>query len=453
MIVSFSVSNFCSFGDEQTFSLVANDKLPHTHPGHLVPIPDSDQKVLRTSVLYGANGAGKSNLFKALRYLRQIAIRPPNSSTGTGRQAFRFSNTATEPSTLDLQFLHNGRLYRFGCKVDERHILEEWLVQVVGSAERILYERVTDLNGDVTIEVTGLEQPSTKLNALATVGGPANQSFLATIHANLKPADIGPELSGILDWFGNKLCLIGPDDVYGQMGKRFAEDKDLLDFAGDFLRSSSTGVDRLQVVQTEVNPKELQGLFPDRHDLPKETLEKGRPLRLDLADGYELRKEGDRFYRTRIEAVHRQEEGQFISLPLNEESDGTRRLLHLVPALHHLRSASATFFIDEIERSLHPLLAARFLTSFLEAGAKGASQVIITTHESSLLDQDLLRRDEVWFAEKNQQAMTQLYSLTDFPVRQDQPLRKHYLQGRFGAVPFLGNVERLFPEPEKDFVA
>lgn len=453
MIVSFSVSNFRSFGEEQTLSLVADGKLPDTHPGHLVSLPGSDEKVLRTSVLYGANGAGKSNLFKALRYLREIAIRPPNRSTGTGRQAFRLSDTATEPSTLDLQFLHDGRLYRFGCKVDERHILEEWLVQVAGSTERVLYERVTDLFGDVTIAVTGLEQPSTKLHALATVGGPANQSFLATIRANLKPGDIGPELWGILDWFANKLILIGPDDVYGPMGQRFAEDKDLLDFAGDFLRSSSTGVDHLQVVRDEINPKELQGLFPELHDLPKETLEKGKPLRLDLGDGHELRKEGDRFYRTRIEALHRREDGQLIPLPLNEESDGTRRLLHLVPALHHLRSTSATFFIDEIDRSLHPLLAARFLASFLEAGATGASQVIITTHESSLLDQDLLRRDEIWFAEKNQLAMTQLYSLTDFPVRQDQPLRKHYLQGRFGAVPFLGNVERLFPESEKDFVA
>jgi AAA15 family ATPase/GTPase len=101
------------------------------------------------------------------------------------------------------------------------------------------------------------------------------------------------------------------------------------------------------------------------------------------------------------------------------------------------------FVIDEIDRSLHPMLVRTFLESFLKLCEGEQRQIIVTTHESSLLDQDLLRRDEIWFAEKDSSSATRLYSLTDFKVRNDLELRKHYLQGRFGAVPFFGGIERL----------
>jgi len=134
-----------------------------------------------------------------------------------------------------------------------------------------------------------------------------------------------------------------------------------------------------------------------------------------------------------------------VPLELSQESDGTQRLLQLIPALHHLRTSSAVYFIDEIDRSLHPMLVRAFLESFLKSGG-GQGQIIVTTHESSLLDQDLLRRDEIWFAEKDYSGATKLYSLIDFKVRNDLEIRKHYLQGRFGAVPFLGSIDRLVEE-------
>jgi AAA15 family ATPase/GTPase len=134
-----------------------------------------------------------------------------------------------------------------------------------------------------------------------------------------------------------------------------------------------------------------------------------------------------------------------VSLDLQEESDGTRRLLNLIPALQ-THGGSAVYFIDEIDRSLHPMLVWKFLEFFLKSPADGHRQIIVTTHESNLLDLDLLRRDEIWFAEKDQDAATHLYSMVDFKVRKDHEIRKHYLQGRFGAVPFLGNLDRLLEE-------
>jgi hypothetical protein len=170
-----------------------------------------------------------------------------------------------------------------------------------------------------------------------------------------------------------------------------------------------------------------------------------------LGEGNELvieRRGEDSFYQIRVQAAHEHKHRAVVKLELDDESDGTRRLLNLLPALHHLRAAGAVYFIDEIDRSMHPILVRKFLEFFLQACAGGQRQVIVTTHESSLLDQELLRRDEIWFTEKDHNAATRLYSLTDFKVRNDLELRKHYLQGRFGAVPFIGTLDNLLTEAD-----
>jgi len=157
-------------------------------------------------------------------------------------------------------------------------------------------------------------------------------------------------------------------------------------------------------------------------------------------DGEEFLLEGKRYYRITVQSAHKDQNEKVTPFGLSEESDGTRRLLSLIPALYHLQNSIGVYFIDEIDRSLHPILVWKFLEFFLRAGGR---QIIFTTHESNLLDLDLLRRDEIWFAEKDDKAATHLYSLMDFKVRNDLEIRKHYLQGRFGAIPFLGNLDRL----------
>jgi AAA15 family ATPase/GTPase len=157
----------------------------------------------------------------------------------------------------------------------------------------------------------------------------------------------------------------------------------------------------------------------------------------------------NRFSHVRVQAAHEHQGGVKVDLDLEEESDGTRRLLDLIPALHQSRRGSGVFFVDEIDRSLHPILARKFIEFFLRSGVGGQAQLIVTTHESSLLDQDLLRRDEIWFAEKDGAAATHLYSLSEFKVRNDAEIRKHYLQGRFGAIPFVGGFDQLMGGPGK----
>ncbi len=445
MIVSFSVSNFRSFAAEETFSLVASNRLSGRHEEHAVPIPDSSERVLRTAVLYGANGAGKSNLFKALRYMKSVALETRQKNSGTGRESFRFAGEVSEASEFDLQFVAQEKLYRFGFKIDDRRVREEWLVRVVGGREKTLYERVTGDDGSTSIQVTGID--GKKVQALATVAGPQNQSFLATIQANLEAPDFGEELGAIFGWFKTGLRLIAPDESLNSLGLQLARSSDLLGFAGDFLRASSTGVESLEVLKDEISQDELDDLVAERVVAKGAgTMEREQGSALPgLADGnvVSIGRDGDRHYRFSIQANHESQSGKECHLDLAEESDGTRRLLNLIPALHDLQTGGSVYVIDEIDRSLHPMLVRNFLEFFLKSADGRPGQLIMTTHESNLLDQELLRRDEIWFAEKDKGGATHLYSLMDFKVRNDLEIRKHYLQGRFGAVPFLGDPARL----------
>jgi uncharacterized protein len=450
MIVSFSVANFRSFLTEETFSLVASRRLAQRHQEHEVSIPGSTEMVLRTAVLYGANGAGKSNLFKALAYVKRMALESRSKGSGTGREAFRLGTSAEDPSSFDLQFIADSKLYRFGFKVDDNHIREEWLVRIDGSKERPIYERTTDSTGKVEV-IPGLKGAE-KLQALATVGGPQNQSFLATIRVTLEDTDLDEELRAVLDWFGNGLQLISPDSSYAALGDRLANDDDFRVFAEEFLKASSTGVDHLKVMKKEITEEELRGLISEslfKRVLKEISEDEDGVAVVNYGVGSVLlieRSDTAQFYQITIQPMHAQSQGQEIAFKLSDESDGTLRLLNLIPSLYYPRNTGAVYFIDEIDRSLHPKLVFDFLKFFLQSCQGTQRQVLVTTHESNLLDQELLRRDEIWFAEKDSSAATRLYSLSDYKVRNDLEIRKHYLQGRFGAIPFLGNLERLLEE-------
>jgi uncharacterized protein len=447
MLVSLSIANFRSFAEEETFSLVASKRLSGTHDNHLIPIPDSDESVLRCAVLYGANGAGKSNVLKALRYAEMFVLRARGTkSSGTGREPFRFAEENKDPSTFDLQFVAANTLYHFGFSVDDEHVTEEWLAYTAGGREKTLYERTTDANGKVEIDAPGLKNAGQKLEAMVTVGGPPNQSFLATVRATLDRNELGEHIKNVIAWFEG-IALIGPEQPLAPIGAMLSDDPEFLDFAGKFLKSSSTGVDHLRVDKVAMSEDELRSLLPRElySRIVSDAPEGG--VRLQLREGNELLIEPKgESYRLTVQAAHQCNNGRVVPLEIAEESDGTQRLLNLLPALYLAQNSSGVYFIDEIDRSMHPVLVRKLFEFFLKSCTGEKRQIIVTTHESTLLDLDLLRRDEIWFAEKTQSAATHLYSLTDFKVRKDLQIRKGYLEGRFGGIPFLGDIDVLSKE-------
>jgi predicted ATP-dependent endonuclease of OLD family len=218
-------------------------------------------------------------------------------------------------------------------------------------------------------------------------------------------------------------------------------------FVSHFLKSTSTGVDHLETPRKQISEDQLSRMLL----IGPRTVDRKADLEIvNLSGGKELiiDRNGGGYYQIGIQAAHACAPGETVRLDLIEESDGTLRLLDLIPALHPTAFTGTVHVIDEIDRSLHPILVRKFMEFFLKSSVGEQRQVIVTTHESNLLDQDLLRRDEIWFAEKDPTGATKLYSLLDFKVRNDLEIRKHYLQGRFGAIPFLGNLENLLPKAD-----
>ena len=447
MIVQFSVSNFRSFDGEETFSFVASKRLMGQHDEHTVAIPNSDERVLRAGVLYGANGAGKSNLFKALHYLQWLAL-DTRRAAGTARVPFRFRQGKERATEFDLQFIAGGRLLRFGLVVDDERVAEEWLIEVVGGREREVYERVSSVEGKTEVQGKGLAECGPKVELMAKLGGKQHHTFLASVKSLVEATEILGPVVLALEWFGSGLVLIGPDERFGPLGSSLNRDPALKLFAGEFLRAASTGVDGIEVTRKEIAESVFEQMLTrgNQETLAAEVAD--RDFVVDRQNGLELVKEKGGFYEQEVLARHLTNGGEEALLRLQDESDGTQKLLHLVPALYDLKQRPAVYVIDEIDRSLHPMMVRHFVSSFLSACQGGMRQLLVTTHESRLLDLEILRRDEIWFAEKDGGLATRLYSLADFHVRKDLKVDKQYLQGRFGAIPFLSEVKDVAEEVE-----
>jgi len=447
MLISFSVTNFRSFHEEQTLSMVASQRQPD-HPDHLTPIHSLDQKLLPVAVIYGANGSGKSNLVKSLAFVQRLVVQGVQSGQSIGRQRFLFGTSdPTEASAFEVRFTAGKCSFGYGFKITDKEVLEEWLDLLTGSGEVNLFERVTSPDGLATVEagkaLTGDGfGDHEKVVALAKVGVRSNQLFLAGIRETLDSNSHGPLIASVLNWFSS-VVIVSADASFRKLAEWLDQDLNFAKFAGDFLHDSSTGVDRLSVQKNEIrDPEVLQRITEG-------SKREGARILPSVNVGEEIlveHGEGIKFLLRTIRAEHASAEGGPVELPFHEESDGTQRLTHLLPALFQLKEEHRLYVIDEIDRSLHPLLSRKFIEFFLKVCKVHGGQIIITTHESNLMDLDLLRRDELWFTEKNPKGATALYSMSDFKVRTDLKIEKGYLHGRFGAIPFLGNLDRLIEQ-------
>jgi len=405
------------------------------------------------AVLYGANGAGKSNIVKALALLQGLILRGVEPKKPIGRRPFLLAdNSAVEPTELAVQIIENGRVYAYGCRFTEKIVAAEWFSVLREGRELNVYERLTREDESVEIQVGNVLTDDTwgdhsKVVALAKVGVLPNQLFLHSVYKGVKESEQGPVIASVLRWFGERLTIIGPDAAFADLARLVASDDKFTEFASDFLREVSTGVDQLKVETAEFDESVLGTLGAPLKGLI-EGLPVGGTTTFAGSNGSQLmveKRAGTKVRLRTLQAEHVTNGGLRVALPFAEESDGTQRVTHLLPALHAIQSRPRVFVIDEIDRSLHPLLARGFVRFFLKACQGRQSQIVLTTHEVGLMDLDLLRRDELWFVQKDTAGASEIYSLSDYKVRTDLKVDKGYLQGRFGAVPIVTTVENLLP--------
>jgi AAA15 family ATPase/GTPase len=451
MLIRVSVQNFLSFAERTSFSMIPGKGriLPH----HIVPGKKArDIPVLKTAMIYGANASGKSNLVRAINFGRRFILH------GTKKEAerinftpFRLDDALHIPTRLEFEIKCKDANYAYGFECNNKEILEEWLYLINKETELLVYERRKEEN-KYKFNPSGIRfdnDEERQFLEFTNAGTRSNQLFITECNVR----NVASNVSGmkavfdVFDWFENALKVIMPSTKY-ETGLAFewGDNDNLKSAFHDFLSYFNTGVKGIDFEELPVNK------VPD---LPNELLDKIREemnsesvrIILNSPEGvnYALSKNGKGdLLANKMITLHKQRNNKKIErFELKSESDGTQRIMDLIPIMMDLFKGDNVFIIDELDRSLHPNLTYDFIDLFLEKTKGIPSQLIVTTHESRLLSQKLVRKDEIWFAWKDDKETSSMYSLEEFNIRFDKEIRNDYLLGRFKGVPKFGNRNRI----------
>ncbi|WP_298135095.1 ATP/GTP-binding protein [Acidiferrobacter sp.] len=429
MLIEFSVANFRSIGARQTVSLVAS---PDTaHPRNVIAESGEGLRLLRSAAIYGPNAAGKSNLGRALKTLVTLV-----QLSATGLQEgqplpvtpFLLSETAAKgPSEFEILFIaDDGVRYQYGCAVDAERVHKEWLVAYPHGRRQRWFERVFVADSKSYDWWFGshfraerarrrLWQDSTRANAL----------FLSTaIQLN------NEQLRPVFTWLTQKLIVLLPGS--GVNFNPFLSLSLLREASGQekimqYMQAADIGIDRLELVEEERPSAPPVALLPG-----------GLQLQLAIANPAGVAPQPP-LKQLRVRAWHKRvDSGGEVALDLSDESDGTRKLFEFAGGWLRALEWGAALFVDELDLSLHPHMT-RFLVGLFHGRANDKnSQLVFTTHDTTLLDTDVMRRDQIWFVEKDKQSASHFYSLLEYSPRKEEALERGYLKGRYGAIPFIG---------------
>ena len=401
MLIQFSATNHRSLRDKQTLSMVASTDA--ADDPRLIPCPEIKGATLPVVAIYGANASGKSNVLGAMGFMQQAVLRSHRAWEAGGGipwEPFLLADPTPAVASYEMQLLLGGTRYRYGFTLGGDRIHEEWLHAWPNAKKQVWLERQGErfkfgknLRGE-NETIRKLTRPNSLFVSAAAQN---NHLMLSPLHLAFKPPQLVRRLVagsrvdvGVI---GETLdTMIAPD----ASSKSAAELSAIL----NLLHATDTGI----------------------------------------ADfGFAADASGKRV----ASALHRSASGVMRPLPLSAESEGTLTLLHLGLRLFQVLEDGGLFVIDELEASLHPALARHIVALFQDPRQNPRrAQLVFTTHDTNLLGpmvgEPALRRDQVWLTEKDEAGATKLYPLTDYKPRREENLERGYLQGRYGAIPFLG---------------
>ena len=427
MLIEFSVTNFRSIHARQTLSLVASADVAHLDQN---VAPEGDLRLLKSAVIYGPNAAGKSNILRAVQTLILLV---QNSATAfTEGQPipvtpFMFSKAASgQPCGFEIIFLaDDGVRYQYGCVTSPSRVHKEWLVAYPhGRAQRWFereYNPATQSqrwwfgpNFNAERAERKVWQEFTRDNAL----------FLSTA-IQLNNAQLRP----VFTWLTQKLIVLVPGiEMNPFLSLSLLREENGREQVMRFMRAADVGIDRLE--------------------LREEDLPQGSPAQLPVG-GARVHVEfkqpatgtASAQKQMRVLAWHKRTDStEEVPLDMGDESDGTQKLFEFTGGWMRALESGATLFVDELGRSLHPHMTRFLVGLFHSRNNEKNAQLVFTTHDTTLLDTELIRRDQIWFVEKDQQRSSRLYPLLEYSPRKDEALERGYLKGRYGAIPFIGDL-------------
>ena len=435
MLIRFTVSNFLSFKDETEFNMLTGDVKRHPH--HVYKREHID--VLRAAAIYGANGAGKSNLIKAIMFLKSLI---EGEKVLKDYEKFRLAKEFwNKPSQLEIEIELNDTVYAYGIVFNHQRIIEEWLYLVnFEKDDKLIFERKTDENFEHQLKLADEYLKSDKDKYFVEFYEKELIDSTTTFIFSTK-GKVFKEINKFENAFVNEVNIYTPNTRSYSLFAMMLFQNNLIEI-NKTLKLFDTGVTRLNTSQTLLTENELIEKYKKQKDeLVDDVLAVPFYHNKKIAFLWKGIKNNE-YFLLEISSIHIDSDGNEVEFDLEMESDGTIKLLDFISILNHIADSNSVFIIDEIDRSIHPTLLKTFIKLLMEM-KESKGQIIFTTHESNLLDLDIFRQDEIWFAEKNKEGATEFYSLSEFKPRYDLDIRKGYLNGRFGAIPFLGDLEKL----------
>ena len=440
MLIGFKVKNFRSFNDMQHFSMVAGKT--RNFPEHISNI--NDIKILKFSSIYGANASGKSNLVLAIYLGKNLII---NNIQGMfSNQYYRIEESNKDlPSYFEYEIEKNQKLYSYGFEINinKKEIVSEWLIDMTKNNPTIIFERDA-IKKDIKTDLKFKNKiDDNRFNVCKSDMLNNNKVFFLSemtrrIQMSEEESTSFIDFENIFSFFKYDLQIVLPNQQreikYNYFSQYKKDIKPLLKNLGLDISDVLEFESNMSEIKDRISPQDYSILVDEINQIKNSVSKFDISLRIENCI-YTI-SGNNKDENLQIKVIKLTHDNSNTYFDTYEESDGTLRILELIDIL---LSNNKVFIIDEIDRSLHPSLTVRFVNSFLKLLENRNIQLIITTHESRLLDFKYLRRDEIWFSSKEKDGSTKLYSLEQFKddARFDRKIDKAYLDGRYGAVPIF----------------
>lgn len=443
MLLRFAAENIMSFKDVVEFNTFPSSK-SHSHEWHKIPCGHAT--ALRMSAIYGANGAGKSNLLKCISLLKSmVSAEKLGDLSLTEDLYFRLDHKGmTRPSELAMEFFHKDKIFYYHISFNRQAVFAEELLLSLKNKDVTIFTR--DNNG---VNFSGEFLHSGKKDNFI-------EAFLDAMNRIIRPdmtalsffghyyPDELPIVKEAFDWI-TQLQVVLPEARVGYLPQILDEDKGLSTLVNEVIPELKTGISRLTVQKEVLNEDEFRGNSTVSKAIAAAKEKPGKPQMIlgnrtnDIAN---VVVEDGIIYLKSLVPIHIDANGDEVQMDMDMESDGTRRLIEYMPLLYAVLKGNNVYIVDEIERSIHPIMIKSIMRK-ISGNREARGQIIFTTHESCLLDQTIFRPDEIWFAQKDIDQSTQLYPLSDYNIHKTANIENGYLNGRYGGIPFLSNLSDL----------
>ena len=432
MLINFKFKNFKSFKNFQEFTMVAGP----TKLNEDTLFEYKNSHILKFSAFYGANGSGKSNTLKAIEYMKDLVLGPYINNM----MPFYYKldkKCAEEPTYFEVTLLLNGHLYSYGFVYSSKYnkFMGEWLDCSDNKKDKEIFTR-DFISDNHYYNDSYFGSIKNRIQIYSEDAANSNTLLLSYLGRNAKQTlEKLPVLNEVYNWFNNSLVINESDILITSGGYFLTSEK--IDKFQELLEYFGTGV---KGIGKQYFPEEFARAFiPNSlYEKIKENVnehrseEKYSSLWRIKNDIWEVVYEDEKFSFNKICFYH--DEGKEIPFDMSDESEGTVRLMDLAEILL-TDQENRVFIVDELDRKLHPVLTRRFIEKYKEKNKNTKNQLIVTTQDVSLMELTVLRRDEIWFAEKNKDGDSRIFSLEDFKIRFDKKILNDYLDGRYGAIP------------------